>query len=231
MEEEASEEEEAVGNIEYTYKGQTFPVNIIRKNNKNTYIRVDDNLNINITTSYLVSKTIIKDILTKNTKSINKMIDNKITKLEKINSINENNILLFGKRIYVVYSDSFKDTEMINDTIYTTDIKKLNKYLNNIITKTYLANLNCWYNTFEENIPYPTLKIRKMKTRWGVCNYKKNIVTLNLELINYDISCLNYVIIHELSHFIYQDHSKHFWAIVNKYCPNYKEVRNILKKT
>ena len=54
-------------------------------------------------------------------------------------------------------------------------------------------------------------------------------VTLNLELSKYDINALNYVIVHELSHFIHPNHSKEFWNLVSKYYPNYKEARKYLK--
>ena len=82
---------------------------------------------------------------------------------------------------------------------------------------------------FEENIPYPNLKIRKMKTRWGVCNRKNNNVTLNSELIKYGYDQIDYVITHELSHFVHFNHSKDFWMTVSKYCPNYKKIRKSLK--
>ena len=73
------------------------------------------------------------------------------------------------------------------------------------------------------------LKIRKMKTRWGVCNKKTKTITLNSELMKYSIDKLDYVIVHELSHFIYFDHSKNFWKQVEKYCPCYKKIRKELK--
>ena len=69
-----------------------------------------------------------------------------------------------------------------------------------------------------------------MSTRWGVCNRSNNTITLNSELIKYGLKQIDYVIIHELSHFIYFDHSKNFWLQVSKYCPNYKEVRKTLKE-
>ena len=68
-----------------------------------------------------------------------------------------------------------------------------------------------------------------MKTRWGVCNTKTHIITLNKELYKYDIDCLDYVCIHELSHLIHPNHSKNFWQVVNKYCCNYKEIRKKLR--
>ena len=86
------------------------------------------------------------------------------------------------------------------------------------------------YDLFEENIPFPSLRIRKMKTRWGVCNVKTKTVTLNSLLLKYEIDKLDYVIIHELSHLIYANHSKDFWNLVSKYCPKYKEMRKALKE-
>ena len=44
-----------------------------------------------------------------------------------------------------------------------------------------------------------------------------------------DLKYLDYVIVHELSHFIYFDHSKNFWATVSKYCPKYKELRKEMR--
>ena len=98
------------------------------------------------------------------------------------------------------------------------------KEINNI----YQKRLDYWFNIFEENIPIPNLKIRKMTSRWGVCNIKNHNVTLNYNLINYDISCLDYVIVHELSHFVYPNHSKDFWLLVGKYYKNYKDIRKKL---
>ena len=69
-----------------------------------------------------------------------------------------------------------------------------------------------------------------MKTRWGVCNRRDNSVTLNSELIKYDLTKLDYVIVHELSHFIHFNHSKSFWNLVEKYSPNYKKIRKDLKE-
>ena len=80
------------------------------------------------------------------------------------------------------------------------------------------------------NIPLFTLRIRKMKTRWGVCNYMKKIVTLNSELIKYDRDIIDYVIVHEFSHFTHHDHSSSFWNLVNIYYPEYKKARKELRE-
>ena len=77
---------------------------------------------------------------------------------------------------------------------------------------------------------YPKLKIRNMKTRWGVCNRRDDSITLNSKLIRYEIHDIDYVIIHELAHLVHFDHSKAFWQTVEKYMPNYKRAIKNLKE-
>ena len=108
-------------------------------------------------------------------------------------------------------------------------MKKLDLWLNKEMKKLFQNRLDYIYNKYEENIPYPSLRIRKMKTRWGVCNVKTHVITLNSELLRYDIEKLDYVITHELAHLIHHNHSKNFWNLVEKYCPNYKKVRKELR--
>ena len=69
-----------------------------------------------------------------------------------------------------------------------------------------------------------------MKTRWGVCQTKNGVITLNNKLIHYDLSVIDYVIIHELCHFIHANHQKEFWDLVSKYYPNYKIIKKKLKE-
>ena len=121
------------------------------------------------------------------------------------------------------------DVEIIGTNLYTTNLEMLDKWLKKQAITIFENRLNEIYNIFEEDIPFPNLKIRKMKTRWGVCNRKNNNVTLNFDLIKYSIDKIDYVIIHELSHFVHFDHSKYFWNLVSKYCPNYKKIRQELR--
>ncbi|MDE5587380.1 MAG: M48 family metallopeptidase, partial [Bacilli bacterium] len=93
----------------------------------------------------------------------------------------------------------------------------------------FQERLDYWYSVFDRKIPYPSLTIRKMTSRWGVCNSKLKKVTLNLELMKRDLACLDYVIVHELSHFKEMNHSNKFWEVVEANYPNYKKVRKIMK--
>lgn len=198
-----------------------YEVEIIRKNNRNTYIRIK-NGKIVVTTNYLTSKGTIIKLINNNQASIVKMLNRD---LKRSNQAKE--FYYFGKKYDLIYG--FSETEFNGNIIYTKDEASINKYLSKEIPKIYQSRLDYYYNLFEERIPVPNLKIRKMTSRWGVCNTKNHNVTLNYQLSRYDIDCLDYVIVHELSHFIHPNHSKDFWQLVAKYYPKYKEIRKILK--
>ena len=202
--------------------GNIYDVDIIKKNNKNTYVRVK-NGRIVVTTNYLSSKNSIIKLIRDNEDSIIGMINKDSKRVEK----NEN-FYYFGKKYDVVYG--FNDIEFTQDRIFVKDKKSLDKYISKNIYEVFSNRLDYWYNIFEENIPVPNLKIRKMTSRWGVCNIRSHNVTLNYHLLKYDICCLDYVIVHELSHFIHPNHSSDFWNLVGKYYPKYKNARKMLKE-
>ena len=209
----------------FKYKEQEYEVEIIKKNNINTYIRIKND-HIYITTSYFTTKTIIKNLLEKNRKSIEKMLEKNNQRKER-----QDKFYLLGIPYKIIITDQKEviiDKE--NKIIITKSYEELEKYLKKEYFNLYQEHLIEYYQNFKENIPLPKLKIRKMKTRWGVCNTKNCTITLNLELIHYEINCLDYVIVHELSHLLVPNHSKKFWSIVEKYYPNYKKIRKKLRE-
>ena len=210
--------------MKYIIDGNDYEVIIEKKNNKNTYIRVKEDSKIYITTNYFTSKGYLKNLLDNNYIALKKMIDKNKLKQEK-----NNHFYFLGKKYDIIIVPTI-DIEISDEKIFVKNIDYLNKWLKKQIEQIYKQRLDYIYSLYKEDIPYPKLRIRKMKTRWGVCNRKDNIVTLNSELIKYGIKQIDYVIVHELSHFIYFDHSKDFWLQVAKYCKDYKIIRKTLKE-
>lgn len=87
------------------------------------------------------------------------------------------------------------------------------------------------YRQFCTAVPQrPTLCVRDMKTRWGVCCPARRRITLNLRLALYPPGVITYVIVHEYSHFIHCNHSKAFWQVVQTHLPNWRELRAKLRQ-
>ena len=73
-------------------------------------------------------------------------------------------------------------------------------------------------------------RIKKMKTRWGTCNVQAKRIWINLELIKKPLNCLEYIIVHELTHLLERSHGKRFVAYMDKFMPQWRSHKNELNK-
>ena len=193
---------------------------INKKNIKNIYFRIKEDLKLYVSCNYLCTDSYIKKLLLKNKNDILKMYN---SMKDKINTNNE--IYYLGNKMNYIKSNNFLIDGL---NIYGPSIEYINEYLEKTSIKVFLNRLNNLKIMFND-LPDFKLRIRKMKTRWGVCNKSSMSVTLNTELIHKDVTLIDYVIIHELCHFKYMDHSASFWKEVEKYYPYYKLARKRLK--
>ena len=127
-----------------------------------------------------------------------------------------------------------KNTLLEDEFLYLGEVKKLQDY--------NIKNLDKFYkNEIEKILPnivetfskkmdlYPTsISYRKNKRTWGSCNFK-NGLNFNILLMKFPLEIMQYVVIHELSHIKHKNHSKNFWNLVEKYCPNYKQIEKEFK--
>ncbi len=72
------------------------------------------------------------------------------------------------------------------------------------------------------------ITIRNQKTRWGSCSSKGNL-NFNWRLLMAPAGILDYVVVHELCHLLYLNHSRQFWQAVESILPDYQKRRNWLK--
>jgi len=135
-----------------------------------------------------------------------------------------------GSSYDIMYNEDINKTIIQDNKIITKNEKTLNKWLKEETIRIFDERYVYIFNHFKENIKSPILKIRDMKTRWGVYNRLRHTITLNSRLIEFDIEKIDYVIIHELSHILHFNHSKSFWNLVSKYCNNYKKIRKEMKE-
>ena len=211
--------------MKFVYDDKEYNIIINKKKTtKNTYIRVNSDLEIVVSCNSFTPSIYIKRLIKDNTKSIIKMIE---TQKKKI--INNEGFFYLGNKYEIIYKD-IKDIEFVDDKVYMNRDFDIDKWYKKQAKKIFLERLNYQYNNYNRTIPYPKLRIRKMSSRWGVCNIKTYWITLNLELIKRDIKYLDYVIVHELTHLVYSNHSKYFWNLVEENYPGYKLFKNEMKE-
>jgi hypothetical protein len=209
----------------YIIDGIEYNVIIEKKRNKNTYIRVKPDMSIFVTTSYFTTKKYIKKLLDENKDAVIKMLNRQSRVNEKSKSF-----FYLGTSYDIIEVATMKDIEIDGKYIYIPNKKKFEKWLKKQMIDIFTERLKFNFDSFDEVSTCPILKIRTMKTRWGVYNRVKHSITLNSRLLEYGLEEIDYVIIHELSHVIHFNHSTDFWKLVEKYCPKYKEVRKRLKE-
>jgi len=210
--------------MQLTYNNKDYDIVINKKfNQKNTYIRVKKDLKVTVTTNYFVTNHSIEKLIRDNYERICDMIDFQEKKVK-----NNNGFFYLGKQYVVIYSDN-KGIKFDGDKVYINHDFDIDNWYKKEAKKLFLERLDYNYSKFTKNIPYPKLRIRKMTTRWGVCNTKTHVITLNLELMKRDIGYLDYVIIHEMSHLIHGDHSRSFWKLVEENMKDYKKYREEMK--
>lgn len=196
---------------------------IIRKNNKNIYFRFNNDGILIITCNRFVSERELSSLIQKNTKSLLRLY--KQYQLQK--ELNSKYYYL-GDNYTVVYDESIKKVTISEDMLYTKDAKMLTNWEKKECQRIFTERINAILYNFTD-IPKFSLRIRKMKTRWGVNNVTKKIITLNSELLKKDITLIDYVIVHELCHFYEANHSRNFWLQVEKRYPYYKLARKRLR--
>lgn len=204
--------------MKFYINGLNLDVIINRKKINNIYIRVKDG-KIVVNANTYTSDRYIEKLLERERENIAKMI--KDIPVKSVTSVE-----YLGTELKY----SYHNNQIIIDeyTCSGPSIDIINEYLEKNSIIIFQKRLDKLRVMFDE-LPEFTLKTRKMKTRWGVCNKKNMTITLNTELIHKDVSLIDYVIIHELCHFKHMNHSKEFWSEVEKYYPYYKQARKLLK--
>lgn len=73
-------------------------------------------------------------------------------------------------------------------------------------------------------------QIRRMASRWGSCTPTRRTIRINSALAAYPPECLDYVVVHELTHLLEPSHNARFHALVDQFCPRNREIARVLRR-
>ena len=209
---------------------------VTKKKIKNFIIRIYPDLKIAVSVPLYASNKDIENFIQSKKEWIEITLEKIKIANESQNNLKENNIVILGKIREKKIIKSDLERIRLTDTslyIYSKDIDKAKierkllewkvEKLKSILDE-YLAK---YTKLLDKNISY--YHIKKLSSAWGIYHRKENYISFNFDLIEKDIECIEYVVLHELCHMFYMNHQKDFWTLVEKYMPDYKIRRKNLK--
>lgn len=121
-----------------------------------------------------------------------------------------------------LYVKDVQDTDLKKRVLETWLRKKCKDEITAICKKVYPQ-------VKKYGIAFPEIQFREMVSRWGSCSPKKGFVTFNTALIAMPVSCIEYVVTHEFTHFLYPNHSKKFYQQLATFMPDWEERKKRLE--
>lgn len=131
-----------------------------------------------------------------------------------------------------VESDESYITITVKDSNDLDQKKKLmDKWLNTICKDTVQSLCDSIYPKFQKyGVAFPSIRYRNMVSRWGSCQPKRCVLTFNYALVEAPISCIEYVVVHEFTHFLQPNHSRKFYQQLAMFMPDWEERKKRLEK-
>lgn len=216
-----------------------------RKNVKNLNLRVRKDGSVFVSANENVSCEEIDKFVQSKASYILKAID-QFKEIEQFRSqpkqyVSGETFYIQGRGLRLRVSQAEKDTISSDGVYIFLEVKDVNDYekKQRLVTRFFDQQCKSVFSEVMDNlypvfrkygVEQPTLRIRNMDTRWGSCLTNKNIVTINKRLIEAPRNCIEYVIMHELCHFIHPNHSKHFYAFLSMLMPDWKDRKKILEQ-
>ncbi len=228
----------------YTIKIEDIEILVEKKKIKHMYLKVDKNGKVKISAPHSIRKEeIIYFCESKldwiKLKQIEILKNNHSRKIKKLKYINGETLYLWGKQYtlqLIEKNKNYKKAFADKKTIYLpvdkdSKIKKREKLILEFYRKEIKNEIEILLDECVKTVGKKPeeWRVKNMKTRWGTCNVKDKRIWLNLQLAKTPKECLRYVIIHELTHLYIANHGKEFQNLMDKFYPNWKEIKEILK--
>ncbi len=224
-----------------TIKGTQLPVAVSLKKMKQVRLKVFPSGEIKLSAPIGTPESWIAEYLVSKTPWIEEKLDlfiqtRAVEKEEHFMSGSSTRIL--GRQLTIQVHEAHRKQVVREDDVlhvYTpeTEQKKIDKQVNNWWQRTskeyFQAVVDLMYPIIEKHgVERPLVCVKKMSTLWGSCSRKTKKVNLNFYLYKASVPCVEYVILHELAHFLYPYHNKDFYDFITIHMPDWQDRRKQL---
>lgn len=220
-----------------------IPINITRKpSQKNLYIRVNPpEGDVTVSAPSDASDESIRYFVLRKIPEVTKVRNRMLSqpRQTKRELVSGETCYLWGKpyMLQVVFSGHQYHIEQLeHKIIMTAPVGATEENRSKALTEWYRAQMKNMLGIIVEQcekrigVSANSYTIKYMKTRWGSCNIEDRRILLNLQLVKKPIVCLEYVILHELTHLLERNHTNRFKALISKFMPNWIEARRLLNE-
>lgn len=225
-----------------TINGKSLPVFVTYKFIKTVRLRVFPSGEILLSVPADTPKEWIIEFLNKKQKWVSKKmaIFEKTKAIEKEVHIRSGASTCILGRQLIIYVEPAKQKRIVkNDNklfLYTTnpnDQLDINKQFKNWwqrSSKDYFSGIvdKLYPIIRKHGIEKPKVMVKKMSTLWGSCSKKTGRINLNYYLYKASVPCIEYVVLHELTHFLYPHHNKDFYDFLTIHMPDWQERKKKL---
>ncbi len=225
--------------MEFWYENERFAFNIVRKRVKNINARMKPDGVIHVSAPPHVPEERIVRFLTEHGASFRRMRREQETRRQALPTYEDGSVILHqGQPLHLRYAPRPCPTVLEGDTLTvfarspeeakhavrlwrtaacTALCRKLNR-------EVFTAFCNAGYA-----VPLARIEIKEMTSRWGSCTAATGRISINFRLMQYPEACMRGVFFHEYTHFLWQDHSPQFYAVLRKLCPDYDRYDALLR--
>ena len=225
--------------------GRQIEYDLERKNVKNLNLRIKADQSVYVSANDKVSEETIQGFLQSKSDYILKALD-RYSEMAKYAPkpklyVDGESFMILGRELRLKVVQGNKNTVTSDKTYITLTVKDINdramkqRTMDNWLKRQCLICVRdiceAVYPRFQKyGVAFPELRYRNMISRWGSCQPKRGVLTFNYLLIEAPLSCIEYVVVHEFTHFLCPSHSKEFYTLLSTFMPDWQERKQILER-
>lgn len=221
---------------------QYICVEIVRKKMKSVRLKVNRDGGVVLSAPHTVTDRWISRYIDSKAGWIRKNIARMSTRIQAIPAPIRSGapIRILGREYTIRVSPSGKNAVSMTDTHLLIEsrnpddqaalTKQLDRWWRRQAMERYTVSLRRYFPIIEQHgIKMPAITVRRMKTLWGSCSAHRGSITLNYYLYKLPPDCIDYIVFHELTHFLYRYHDGDFYGFIARYMPDWKERNRVLR--
>ena len=214
-----------------------------RKNVKNINLRIRSDCTVYVSANNHVAESVIEGFLHKKSEyiltALNKYAEIAKYAANKHSYVTGESLRYLGKdlRFVVACGKNNISSDGVYITMNVPDIcdhelkeKLINKWYDTQCKEVFNEIIASAYPIFQKyGVAMPRLMLRDMSSRWGSCQPKRGIITLNKKLIEIPRNAIEYVVMHEFIHFLHPKHSVKFYEMLSTLMPDWQARKKLLE--